>query len=224
MQTEPDDDSGGNGGTLAASAVDMANSGHRTHHDLQCPELQDFQHMTFPQTGHGTMMLQHAPIRILQPVGNGSGVQHQAYFSTRPEIAAQHQQGPIHPPQLSTSALNPMSLMMSRPAGVAERMPAGQGCAVSSMPQQIRMTAPASMAAPTTRASEPARIPELLPTLPTTASGAVDRLAVLSHCAFAGQFSDDPADMFKLACMDMTSSSIPPLLGVPTPQVSIGQL
>lgn len=43
------------------------------------------------------------------------------------------------------------------------------------------------------------------PTLPLMPGGALDRLALLSHCANAGRVSDDPLAMFRLACMDMGS-------------------
>lgn len=39
--------------------------------------------------------------------------------------------------------------------------------------------------------------------LPLTDSGEVDRLAVLCHCAYASQFSEDPEDIFKYACIDV---------------------
>lgn len=38
--------------------------------------------------------------------------------------------------------------------------------------------------------------------MPMTDSGEVDRLAVLCHCAYASQFSENPEDIFKFACMD----------------------
>eukprot|EP00892_Ulva_mutabilis_P008754 jgi/Ulvmu1/6250/UM028_0108.1 len=38
--------------------------------------------------------------------------------------------------------------------------------------------------------------------MPMTDSGEVDRLAVLCHCAYASQFSEDPEDIFKYACID----------------------
>ena len=41
------------------------------------------------------------------------------------------------------------------------------------------------------------------PMIPLMQSGALDKLALLSHCANAGRFSDDPLAMWKLACMDM---------------------
>lgn len=41
------------------------------------------------------------------------------------------------------------------------------------------------------------------PMMPKTPRGEVDKLAVLSHCANAGQFCDDPSAIFKLACIDM---------------------
>lgn len=38
--------------------------------------------------------------------------------------------------------------------------------------------------------------------MPMTDSGEVDRLAVLCHCAYASQFSENPEDIFKFACID----------------------
>lgn len=39
--------------------------------------------------------------------------------------------------------------------------------------------------------------------MPMTDSGEIDRLAVLCHCAYASQFSENPEDIFKYACVDV---------------------
>lgn len=42
--------------------------------------------------------------------------------------------------------------------------------------------------------------------MPMTDSGEVDRLAVLCHCAYASQFSENPEDIFRYACIDVKLS------------------